>query len=406
MGTRRWRWVWPLFVLALGLPRCKSSTGGDDDDAGASGQGAISGSGGAASVGGGAGQSPSAGVTSSGGAGASAKGGAAGGAGAPIAGSGGANTAGMTATGGAAGQSVGGTSSCASTLVVGYPEAPAVDKATFDAMFPVAVCAAMKPCCSVKGTAYDEAACKTFAAAYYDQTLTYDPREGAHCLQSLALMSPVCDDDLGVRGVPGGCKIAYRGTLALGAACDFVKDCAPDPRGAVDCTYTDSVSMDVCTVQIRGKAGDACDEGCELTSDDGACYANDVPKKLGEWVTCHTEDGVRCTTANVCEATVGLGCDCHGANDYCDGAGHCGDTFTCVKRGGAGTPCVLNQSCTVDTYCPSEGEKVCTPRKHAGETCTEHDECLGLFCQKGTCNLENRDPVYDFDDAFCDGKGT
>ena len=165
--------------------------------------------------------------------------------------------------------------------------------------------------------------------------------------------------------------------------------------------------MDVCTVLIRGKVGDACDEGCELTSDEGVCYPNDVPKKLGEWVTCHGEDGVRCTTSDVCEALVGLGCDCHDSNDYCDGALQCSeDTFKCVKRGAAGEPCILNQNCTVDTYCPRDGDKVCTPRKHAGEPCKDHDECLGLFCQQGACNIENRDPVYDFDDAFCDGMGT
>jgi len=379
-----WRWVWPLGVLAVGLPQCKSSTGGDDAAGGASGQGAAP----------------------LGGAGASTTGGASSGAGASVGGVGGAGTAGMTAKAGSP-QGGGGRSSCGTTsLVVGYPAAPAVDRAQFDAIFPTAVCAAMKPCCAVEGTAYDEAACKTFAAAYYDKALTYDPTEGARCLQSLGLMSPVCDDDLGVRGLPGGCRLAYRGTLALGAECEFVKDCAPDPRGPVACSYTDSVAKAVCTVQIRGKTGDACDEGCELTSDDGACYANDVPKKLGEWVTCHTEDGVRCNSADVCEATVGLGCDCHGSNDYCDGAHQCGDgTFVCVKRGVAGEPCFLNQSCTVDTYCPLEGEKVCTPRKRAGEHCTEHDECLGLFCQMGTCNVDNRDPLYDFDAAFCDGLG-
>ncbi|HWP10047.1 MAG TPA: hypothetical protein VNN72_30095 [Polyangiaceae bacterium] len=371
MGKHRLLWVWPLGVLALGLPQCKSSTSGDDDDAGESGQRAASGTGGGGTQGG----SANAGRSGSGG---------------------------STNTSGA-----GGTTSCASSLAVRYADPPAADKATFDAMFPTAVCAVMKPCCSVKGTSYDDAACKTFAAAFYDQKLTYDPIEGARCLQGLGLMSPACDDDLGVRGLPGACTIAYRGSVALGAACDGIKDCAPDPRGEVDCSYTNSVAMDVCTVQIRGKVGDACDEGCELTSDDGACYPNDVPKKLGEWVTCHTEDGVRCTTSDVCEANVGLGCDCHASNDYCDGAHQCSeDTFKCVKRGVAGEPCFLNQSCTVDNYCPFDGDQVCKPRKHAGESCTENDECLGLFCQRGACNLENRDAMHDFDDAFCDGKGT
>jgi hypothetical protein len=415
METLCARWAWPLgLFIVFALPQCKSSTGDDDDEAGASAEGATSGTGGGGTGSGGtngggaaAGRAASTAGASLGGAGTTNHGGAAGGAVAATGGTGG-STAGMTALGGSSPQGGATNANCATSVVVAYPQAAPLDQATFDAMFPTAVCNVMKPCCAIMGPTYDETGCKTFAAAYYDKaTLTYDPLAGARCLQSLALVSPVCDDDLAARGLPDACNLAYRGTLALGAECDRHADCAPDPRAPVECTYTNSVAMDICTVMIHGKVGDACDEGCEIKSDDNACYANDAPKKLGEWVTCHQEDGVRCTTDNVCEATVGLGCDCHLSDDYCDGHHHCGDdTSTCVPRGGQGATCTFNDDCLVEFYCSSEGQKTCQPRKHAQEACTSNDECLGLFCQHGSCNIENRDAVYSFDDAFCDGTGT
>jgi hypothetical protein len=390
-------------AVALPLTQCTPAVGDDD---GGSGTGGSAGSG-----------VPSAGSGTTGGSGAGGVAGASG-AGGSAPGSGGAGigggTSGGMSSGGALSSGGSGAATCqaATPLPVGIARPAPVDQATFDAKWPALVCTALKPCCASKGTPYDEAKCLAFAATFFEEGTTYDANEGGLCIQSLELAAESCAGDLGYRGVPGACMLTYRGTFPLGELCDEGSDCAPDPRGYVECGYSELAGDSACLLEIRGKVGDPCDEGCEIKADHGVCHIfNDQDEQADPnvLISCKGEDGLMCDGVRGCVPTVGLGCPCFFSAGDCNGQTQCKSDSgsVCEPRGGAGTPCTLNLQCTLDNYCPStDGTAVCTPRKHASEPCTDHNECVGGNCLLGACNLDNGDGRFRFRDVFCDGIGT
>jgi len=413
-------------VLGLFLVQCNQAPS-DDNDASASGQagaskigtGGAGASGGAASsagngAAGSAGSSVSAGVGASGSAstagtgavsGASAAGGAGNGAG--RSGAGGSSTGGKT-----------GAISCDTTQIAVKPPAPAsIDEATFNAQWPALACAAMKPCCGTAAPPYDEAKCLAYAPTALDKAdKKYDANEAGLCFDGLKASAARCPGPTSYRGLPGACLRVYRGTLPLGMYCIHDSDCAPDPRGLVDCDLQTSE----CTVQIRGKVGDACNQSCEILTDSGTCYPINDPSDPSVVVTCHDDDGLRCSfggpfpsgstpapAAGTCQPALGLGCECIlGGSSYCNGQTHCTDDLysTCVARGDVGAPCTFDSDCSMGNYCPETD--VCTPMKHGGEPCTDHDECYGGYCWTSVCFLDNGDGRGSLDDKFCDGVGT
>jgi hypothetical protein len=366
-------------VLGLALAQCTPAVSDDDDDAGAAGQGGSSsgGSGGTQA-----------------GANAGSHGGSAG------------------ATGGAS------HGSCDPKVVtVRPPEPAAVDEAMFAAQWPALVCAAMKPCCGTEAPAYDDAKCLAYAPTALEKTdKKYDGYEAAYCLEALKATAVACPGPTSYRGLPYSCTLVYRGVLPLGTDCDRDSLCAPDARGLVEC----SLQTSTCTVEIRGKVGDPCNEGCEIRTDIGICHPLNDPTDPSVITTCHGEDGVHCVYdspsgppaagAGTCQPALALGCDCLlGGSDFCNGQTHCTDGLdsTCVPRAGAGSPCFLNDDCTVDNYCKRDVEpRICTPRKHAAEPCDDHDQCLGGYCWTSVCVLDSGETRGVFNDAYCDGVGT
>jgi hypothetical protein len=408
-----------LLVSIMALSHCSQASGDDDDDAGDAGTGGASGGstsngGSSGTVGGSTAARGGSGTSGSGTGGSTPSGGSAG-----RGGQGGTGGAGGSVTGGTSGGGtppVAGASACAMPEVVAVVGArpAAIDEATFLAQWPALMCTAIKPCCTVSGTAYDETKCLAYAATVFEGTeLAYDGFQAAACLDGLKLASGSCGADLMTSGAPTACTLVYRGAGAHGSGCTRASDCAPDPRGPVVCDRFKSK----CYVAIHGKVGDICNAGCDSASGLGVCYDVNPETETGVAVTCHADDGVRCTdvTADVpgagtCQPAIPVGCACQDFLDdtlLCNGKGRCDtDAGVCVSRVGTGAPCRFNDQCAVDLYCPGTDGAVCTPKKHFGEACRYDSDCVGGTCDFEACGLDNGDTHEWFRDAYCDGVGT
>jgi hypothetical protein len=73
-----------------------------------------------------------------------------------------------------------------------------------------------------------------------------------------------------------------------------------------------------------------------------------------------------------------------------------GGTWNCVVRGGDGAPCISYMDCRDGYYCTAFVGGTCARRKGAGEACTEHTQCMSLFCSATaeTCATPTQDDVY------------
>jgi hypothetical protein len=310
---------------------------------------------------------------------------------------------------GTGGTAQGGTTAdaCTAPVQLVSPRAvpPPVTQADFEARFPALVCAASKPCCELGSTSYSEAACLAFAAGEaLDRSRLFDPIEASLCLQGLEGAASSCAGGPAYRGLPGPCNWTYRGDIQVGEECEVSSECAPDPRGRVSCTWV--VDATRCELEIRGKLGDYCHEGCEMAVDSGVCHLLNDREDPAIATVCFGEDGLRCDWQNGCLPNYGAGCPCSFSDGDCDHETHCsaGLDAVCEPRSGVGEPCGLDGVCQLGLGC--DDHTVCFERAPYGEPCEDHWECVGGFCYTGVCGLDNGEGRADFRDAFCDGIGS
>jgi len=249
-----------------------------------------------------------------------------------------------------------------------------VTEAALASQFATLWCQTVETCCTGFSFAYDEMKCQADAEKWLTAApgQTYDPKLGAQCLAALQqrATATAC-----AGAVPSPCRTLYRGTVAPGQPCTQDADCALDDRGITSCSLTD----EICQVEVRAKAGQACNYDCAL---DASCGYSDDPALTGGLpayvkATCWRQDGLTCSYGpKGCVPRAALGGECF-VDDDCAMDGRCVDQ-KCAARLANGQVCSRDSDCQPGSRCPSTGTpRVCSEKLHLGATCTENEQCCG-----------------------------
>ena len=242
-------------------------------------------------------------------------------------------------------------------------------------------------------------------------TLAYHADTAQACLDAYAGLA--CDltqqspDDLAT------CYEVLTGTVALGDACAFDRECT---SGRCDVpTCTDACCAGTCIEPApRPAVGEPCTALCAgdaFCGVDSLCHA-----PLPEGAACDAEPcayGLYCagrtqTMAGACSPLPHLGEPCESAcaevgatcvagscvavgllDDPCTSSAECSMFYECVEAACA-LPPTLGMSCTTScyeaAYCDGTS---CVPQKPAGASCLRNDECDSHYCDRtantGTC---------------------
>jgi hypothetical protein len=235
------------------------------------------------------------------------------------------------------------------------------------------MCDSIGSCCRNAGFPVDVAQCKQVTAAELEEELfeelepgvTYDAQAAGDCLAAAEPLL-VCGDTNA--DVPA-CERIFRGSVALGQPCTSSRQCKRSDGQQVACTSEDGLSAEVCVereIARRGKAGDACNstcyEGDECVSFDEPVPApgpGGTPLPTPEYVTCHRDDGLYCSSTATCAPLVQEG-------------------FACTDYG----------ACAGGSFCDFQTQ-LCSPPRDNGAPCQGDDECKSGNCSytdiSGTC---------------------
>jgi hypothetical protein len=190
----------------------------------------------------------------------------------------------------------------------------------------------------------------------------------------------------------GGSRPPPSGTVALGAPCRGIAECAPVAGKVVRCDCTDQSKSPLCVADRE--AGESC-----------ATTGNFSP-------TCRA--GTDCSgslSAPVCVARVATGAACGGDNglcqdpDYCDASGHCApgqaklgepcdfpEDASCAAPnlcdiGGCVAPAALGKDCIPGDRNPCAPGTVCIDLKCAAPLADGADCFSDTDCSSGVCSL-------------------
>ena len=201
-----------------------------------------------------------------------------------------------------------------------------------------------------------------------------------------------------------------------------------EERSRLQCTYSGSLADTFWTPTLIKACGDslaalACSR--YFLDDQPACRGYG---RRPDGATCASADqcqGGRCTSPSA--TTCGTCARESGPGGPCDKDADCKQTPTtavctsakvCRPVGAPGMPCAEDQPCNALSYCAPSGR--CLPRKGAGATCADAEECdvtRGVTCNKrlGTCVrftigsrcVANPDGTYQYcgGSAFCQSSG-
>jgi len=254
-----------------------------------------------------------------------------------------------------------------------------------------AFCSGYGACCASQGFSFNATRCDSNTRTQFGSAdicpapAVYDPQAAGDCFAQLRDAYTSCSPNAVALSA---CQRMCTGTLPVGAACTASTDCAPPATGVADCLPNPSGSS-VCTIRTHGKVGDACGSTCTESDRGGvvgsvACTAAAMNGTSSGNASsdCYTNDGLYCASDSTCKVLVSIGDSC--ANEYisCAAGAHC-NGVTCVVDVGVGSPCPSGNECADGNYCDMSGSTyLCAPKKPAGQSCTEYDECQG-FCDYG-----------------------
>jgi hypothetical protein len=232
-----------------------------------------------------------------------------------------------------------------------------VTAASFPAAFAKAVCEVLAQCRAQ--ARYVEQQCEADSLSFFAPDLgkavaagkvRFDPQQAQACLDGLRARG--CDRT--PREVDQACERAATGTLAAGAACSWVFECAsgrcePDSPGA-------------------------CPAKCGTAGGEGAACG-----------TCDLRAGLRCLES-VCSTPHTAGQKCSSSSDctldlYCDAF-----SGKCSVRGSAQASCESDEQCASGLFCDSAANGgLCRKKFAQGATCTAASaEAIGSACVQGS----------------------
>jgi hypothetical protein len=232
-----------------------------------------------------------------------------------------------------------------------------VTAASFPAAFAKAVCEVQAQCRAQ--ARYLEQQCEADAASFYAPDLgkavsagkvRFDPQQAQACLDGLRARG--CDRT--PREVDQACERAAAGTLAAGASCNWVFECASGR----------------CDPSSPG----ACPAKCGAAGGEGAACG-----------TCDLRAGLRCLES-LCSAPHTAGQKCSSSADctldlYCDAS-----SGKCAARGSAQASCESGEQCAPGLFCDlAANGGLCTKKFAAGASCTAASaEAIGPACFQGS----------------------
>ncbi len=283
-----------------------------------------------------------------------------------------------------------------------------------------AACETFARCASAGGTlenmmyfllSSDVEACKTNMATEFDSAIlssidsgriTYDPVKAKACVDKLSSSCSNLEGD-----EPAECKEAFKGTVALGSACDMDNECTGDAFCKQDSTAPSTCSG-VCTA--RAAIGEACGEvectkatsaTCDFTAQKCVARLPNETSAKGEF--CGSKDVNGQYVMYTCEA--GLGCAEPEEGER-----------TCQTPAKAGEECTENRLCALGSACLFVDEKfTCTAMTIApneGDSCNVRDVTKPLvFCkplsdlycgENGKCNVSTGEVGAPCSETACD----
>lgn len=240
--------------------------------------------------------------------------------------------------------------------------------------------------------------------------LVYHDDAAQACLAAYAGLA--CDLTEQAPDALAACNEVLTGTLALGDACAFDRECESTACDVPSCTSACCTGTCVAATPLPA-AGEPCSALCAgdaFCGLDSICHA-----PLPENASCTTEPcayGLYCagrtmTTAGTCKPLPHLGEPCENAcadvgaicsggrctavglrDDACTSNADCSMYYECIDSACAlpptlGMPCTT--SCYEAAYCDGT---TCVAQKPAGEPCLRNDECASHYCDGdggGTC---------------------
>ena len=231
----------------------------------------------------------------------------------------------------------------------------AITQAAFPDAFAQAVCQVQAQC--RRDAKYVEQQCEDDAKSLYGADLDKALKAGRATFD--AQQAQACLDGLRARGCANNtpdvvaCKQAVKGTLAVGASCDWLYECA---KGL--CTPDVGGSCPAKCANVGG-AGAPCDNGCDERQ--GLRCIDNVCSKL------HEADD-KCSSDDDCDA--GL---------FCDGFGKCS------TRGFQQASCDGDDQCAAGLWCNRSPEGgLCSPQIATGKSCTASSaEAIAFACVDG-----------------------
>jgi hypothetical protein len=144
--------------------------------------------------------------------------------------------------------------------------------------------------------------------------------------------------------VTTACRGVFIGTLSAGATCTRVSECQRD-RGPMVCVLIQQTSgvtptVGTCAAAPRGAKGDPCLGSCPRGTDCSVTLVSGEPNP--PLAVCHEEDGLACSSYQICEPLQPEGGDCI-YDETCGTGNYC--LPGCEPLLTAGTACQYNRSC-------------------------------------------------------------
>ncbi len=269
-----------------------------------------------------------------------------------------------------------------------------IPKAELPARLAKIACEGLAGCCKTAALAFDLATCKQAYTARLkgdikqlnSPNIDYDAAAAGECVDAIDGHSQCGEFE--DNNAPA-CERVFRGKLAIGSLCTDSDECRGNPGQRVNCTSSDGLAPEVCTLEsstpsVHGKEGDACfttcNEGrtCDFGSEPspGIAAPGDPVSMPAPQAACYRAEGLWC------DSTSG----------------------TCARLAQVGFPCSY-ESCVGDAFCDPE-RQVCTTPRDIGAPCTSRNECQSHICGEDSGGPVMGDPGVSAPTRYCAARRT